>query len=249
MAVMMVMVNTAPWCSALYSVMAALTRSLVSAQWLADAIRNNLIGPKLRVLDSSWYLPKTKRDPKVEFVQKHIPGSSFFDIDECSDRTSGLDHMLPSPEHFSRYVGDLGIGNDTHVVVYDTSDFGSYSAPRVWWMFRLFGHSLVSVLDGGMKNWLAEGFAATSDYSKPSCALFKATLNRAWVKSYEDVLENTGTGRVQMVDARSAGRFRGTEPEPREGKMGSYFTQSLLLSKPAARQVFVCLFCFCCLLM
>ncbi|CAF95527.1 unnamed protein product [Tetraodon nigroviridis] len=111
--------------------MAAQIRSLVSAQWLADAIKNNLVGPKLRVLDTSWYLPKTKRDPKAEFVQKHIPGSSFFDIDECSDRSSALDHMLPSPELFSRYVGALGIGNDTHVVVYDTSDFGSYSAPRV----------------------------------------------------------------------------------------------------------------------
>ncbi|CAF95526.1 unnamed protein product [Tetraodon nigroviridis] len=131
-------------------------RSLVSAQWLADAIKNNLVGPKLRVLDTSWYLPKTKRDPKAEFVQKHIPGSSFFDIDECSDRSSALDHMLPSPELFSRYVGALGIGNDTHVVVYDTSDFGSYSAPRVWWMFRLFGHSLVSVLEGGWRSELAE---------------------------------------------------------------------------------------------
>lgn len=227
--------------------MAAQIRSLVSAQWLADAIRNNLIGPKLRVLDTSWYLPKTKRDPKAEFVQKHIPGSSFFDIDECSDRTSALDHMLPSPEHFSRYVGCLGIGNDTHVVVYDTSDFGSYSAPRVWWMFRLFGHSLVSVLDGGMKNWLAEGFATTSEYSKPSCAEFTATLNRAWVKSYEDVLENTRTGLVQMVDARSAGRFRGTEPEPREGELGSCLTESLLLSllsKPVACQVFWFYFVF-----
>lgn len=231
-----------------YSVMAAQTRSLVSTQWLADAIRNNLIGPSLRVLDTSWYLPKTKRDPKAEFAQKHIPGSSFFDIDECSDRTSALDHMLPSPEHFSQYVGGLGIGNDTHVVVYDTSDFGSYSAPRVWWMFRLFGHSLVSVLDGGMKNWLAEGFATTSDYTKPSCAQFTATLNRAWVKSYEDVLENTRTGLVQMVDARSAGRFRGTEPEPREGKMGSYLTHNLLsffLSLLPAEFFVLFISCFC----
>lgn len=223
--------------------MAAQTRSLVSAQWLAEAIRNNLIGPSLRVLDTSWYLPKTKRDPKAEFAQKHIPGSSFFDIDECSDRTSALDHMLPSPEHFSRYVGDLGIGNDTHVVVYDTSDFGSYSAPRVWWMFRLLGHSLVSVLDGGMKNWLAEGFATTPDYSRPSCAQFTATLNRAWVKSYEDVLENSRTGLVQMVDARSAGRFRGTEPEPREGKMGSYLTQNLMFSE--AKFFWSSCFCEC----
>lgn len=218
--------------------MAAQTRTLVSAQWLADAVRNNLIGAKLRVLDTSWYLAKTKRDPKAEFAQKHIPGASFFDIDECSDRTSALDHMLPGPEHFSQYVGGLGIGNNTHVVVYDTSRFGSYCAPRVWWMFRLFGHSRVSVLDGGMKNWLAEGFPTTSDHCKPSCAEFTATFNGARVKSYEDVLENSRTGLVQVVDARSAGRFRGTEPEPREGKRASDATRRLLWSKPAACQVF-----------
>lgn len=200
--------------------MAAQTRALVSAQWLADALRNNLIGPKLRVLDSSWYLPKTKRDPRAEFVQRHIPGSSFFDIDDCCDQTSALDHMLPTPGHFSRYVGDLGIGNDTHVVVYDTSDLGSFSAPRVWWMFRLFGHGSVSVLDGGMKNWLAGGFPVTSEHRAPESTEFRATENRSWVKSYEDVLDNIRTNKVQTVDARSAGRFRGTEPEPRDGEPG-----------------------------
>lgn len=199
--------------------MAAQTRALVSGQWLADAIRNNLIRSDIRILDTSWYLPKLKRNTKAEFAEKHIPGSSFFDIDECSDRNSEFDHMLPAAGHFSRYVGDLGIGNDTHVVVYDTSDFGSYSAPRVWWMFRLFGHSLVSVLDGGMKNWLADGLPVTSELPKPPERRdFKVTMNRSWVKSYEEVLENMRTEQVQVVDARSAGRFRGTEPEPREGE-------------------------------
>ncbi|XP_040047604.2 3-mercaptopyruvate sulfurtransferase [Gasterosteus aculeatus] len=196
--------------------MAAQTRALVSAQWLADALRSNLVGPKLRVLDSSWYLPKMKRDPRAEFAQKHIPGASFFDIDDCRDKSSAADHMLPTCGHFSRYAGDLGIGNGTHVVVYDTSDLGSFSAPRVWWMFRLFGHGSVSVLDGGMRSWLAGGHPVTCDDTEPERAEFEATLNPSWVKSYEDVLENIRTGKVQVVDARSAGRFRGTEPEPRE---------------------------------
>lgn len=156
-------------------------------------------------------------------MQTHIPGSSFFDIDECSDRSSALDHMLPTSSHFSQYVGDLGIGNDTHVVVYDTSDFGSYSAPRVWWMFRLFGHNLVSVLDGGMKNWLADGHPVTSEYSKPEHREFKAVINQSWVKSYEDLLENINTKQVQVVDARSAGRFRGVEPEPRDDTLPGHF--------------------------
>lgn len=199
--------------------MAAQTRALVSCQWLAEAVRNNLVGPKLRILDASWYLPKTKRDPRAEFTQKHIPGSSFFDIDDCSDKTSALDHMLPTPSHFSQYVGDLGIGSDTHVVVYDTSDFGSFGAPRVWWMFRLFGHSLVSVLDGGLRNWLADGYPVTADYCKPEFREYKAAVvDESWVKSYEDILENMKTKKVQVVDARSAGRFRGVEPEPRDGE-------------------------------
>uniref|UniRef100_A0A3Q2P9E6 Mercaptopyruvate sulfurtransferase n=1 Tax=Fundulus heteroclitus TaxID=8078 RepID=A0A3Q2P9E6_FUNHE len=189
--------------------MAAQIRAVVSAQWLANAVKTKLVGPKLRILDGSWYLAKSKRDAREEFSQKHIPGAS---------RSSPYDHMLPTSSDFSRYVGELGIENDTHVVVYDTSDFGSYSAPPLWWMFRVFGLGSVSVLDGGLKNWLAEGHPVTSDYSEPERRDFQASLNQSWVKSFEDVLENIKTKQVQVVDARSAGRFRGTEPEPREGE-------------------------------
>lgn len=201
--------------------MAASIRALVPGQWLAEAIGNKLVGPKLRILDTSWYLPKTKRDPRAEFAQKHIPGSSFFDIDDCCDKTSKLDHMLPTSDQFAQYVGDLGIGNETHVVVYDTSGLGSFSAPRVWWMFRVFGHMSVSVLDGGLKHWEANGHKVTSEPTTVERAHFTATLNQPWVKNYEEVLENVRTGgQVQVVDARSEGRFDGTEPEPREGKQG-----------------------------
>ncbi|KAM9745151.1 3-mercaptopyruvate sulfurtransferase-like [Menidia menidia] len=213
--------------------MAAQTRALVSSEWLADAIKNKLVGPKLRILDTSWYLAKTKRVPKDEFAQKHIPGASFFDLDECSDKSSKYDHMLPTPSHFSRYVEDLGIGSDTHVVVYDTSDFGAYSSPRVWWMFRLFGHNLVSVLDGGMKNWLANGHQVTPEHCKPERRDFRATLNASWVKTYEDILENINTKQVQVVDARSAGRFRGTEPEPRDDVRPGHFPGAINMPFPS----------------
>ncbi|XP_005806141.2 3-mercaptopyruvate sulfurtransferase-like [Xiphophorus maculatus] len=203
------------------------TPAVVSGQWLADAIQNKLVGPKLRILDGSWYLPKTKRDTREEFNQKHIPGASFFNIDECCDQSSPYDHMLPTPSDFSRYVSDLGIGNDTHVVVYDTSDFGSYTAPRLWWTFRVFGHSSVSVLDGGFKNWVADGHPVTSDYTKPEKRDFRASLNQSWVKSYEDVLQNIKTKQVQVVDSRSAGRFRGTEPEPREDILPGHFPETI----------------------
>ena len=198
--------------------MSAQTRALVTGKWLADAVRSRRVGPRLRVLDSSWYLAQARRDPRAEFQHSHIPGASFFDVDECSDKTSAFDHMVPSPAEFAEYVGRLGVANHTHVVVYDTSPLGSFSAPRVWWMFRLFGHPAVSVLDGGMKKWLAEGHPLTSDPSDPERARFEATVDRSLVKTYEDVLENIRTKRVQVVDARSAGRFRGVEPEPREGE-------------------------------
>uniref|UniRef100_A0A3B4ZT18 Thiosulfate sulfurtransferase n=1 Tax=Stegastes partitus TaxID=144197 RepID=A0A3B4ZT18_9TELE len=215
--------------------MAAQTRALVSAQWLINAVRTNQVGPKLRVLDGSYYVPKLQRSAKAEFAQRHVPGASFFDIDECSDQSSGLDHMLPDCSSFSRYVGELGIGNDTHVVVYDCSEFGSFSAPRVWWMFRVFGHSSVSVLDGGMRGWTAAGGPLTAESCRPERTDFRATLDPAWVKSYEEVLENIRTRQVQMVDARVEGRYRGTEPEPRDGKQRFWALNSLVSVHSVAR--------------
>lgn len=200
--------------------MAAQARALVAARWLADAVKSNRVGPNLRILDVSWYLPKMKRNACVEFEQTHIPGASFFDIDECCDKSSEFDHMLPTVGEFADYVGNLGIGNNTHVVVYDASDFGSFSAPRVWWMFRVFGHNSVSVLDGGLRNWLREGHPVTEQYSKPASAEFRASFNKSWVKIYEDVLNNIKTNEFQVVDARANGRFRGVEPEPRASKYG-----------------------------
>ncbi|OCT83186.1 hypothetical protein XELAEV_18025723mg [Xenopus laevis] len=129
-----------------------LPRALVSPRWLWDTLRNgSALSGTLRVLDASWHLPKSGRDGWREYKERHIPGSYFFDIDACSDRTSPYDHMLPTADQFSEYAGSLGISNDSHIVVYDASDFGSYSAPRVWWMFRIFGHPQVSVLDGGIE--------------------------------------------------------------------------------------------------
>ncbi|KAJ8386124.1 hypothetical protein AAFF_G00177180 [Aldrovandia affinis] len=207
--------------------MAIHTRALVAAKWLADAIKANKIGPSLRILDTSWYLPKLKRDAKKEFKESHIPGASFFDIDQCCDKTSQFDHMLPTEHEFENYVGKLGIGNETHVVVYDASHFGSFSAPRVWWMFRGFGHNLVSVLDGGLNNWVHEGLPVTAEYSNPEPVEFRASFNRSCVKSYEDVLGNLDSKQFQLVDARSEGRFRGIEPEPRDNTEPGHIPSSI----------------------
>ncbi|XP_061495022.1 3-mercaptopyruvate sulfurtransferase isoform X2 [Rhineura floridana] len=194
-----------------------LYRALVSAKWVSEAIKSSQAGLAVRLLDASWYLPKMKRNPRSEFEERHIPGAAFFDIDQCSDRTSPYDHMLPSPGDFAEYVGKLGVGSDSHVVVYDASDQGLFSAPRVWWMFRAFGHDAVSLLDGGLKNWLREGFPVSSGKSRPVCAEFHASLDKSLVKTHEDIKENIELRHFQVVDARPAGRFMGTEAEPREG--------------------------------
>lgn len=193
--------------------MALQVRAVLSSARLAEAVK---LQGKIRILDTSWYLPKQRRSAKVEFRRRHIQGAAFFDMDQCCDKTSPMDHMLPSEQRFADYVADLGIGGDTHVVVYDTSEFGAFSAPRVWWMFRVFGHSRVSMLSGGLRNWELEGRPVSDQHVRPAPAEFKASLNRSWIKTYEDILVNLDTKEFQVVDARPAGRFRGLEPEPRD---------------------------------
>lgn len=195
--------------------MALQARALVTSKSLTEALRAQ---GKMRILDTTWFLPKLRRSAKSEFKKKHIPGAAFFDIDQCCDKTSPLDHMLPSEKIFADYVGRLGVENDTHVVVYDASEFGSFSAPRVWWMFRVFGHSAVSLLNGGLRGWQQEGLPVSDKYVRPAPTEFKASLDRTWIKTYEDILDNIDTKKFQVVDARPAGRFKGVEPEPRDSK-------------------------------
>jgi len=181
--------------------------NLVSTDWLAA----HLGDANLVILDASWHLPTAKRDARGEFAAAHIPGARFFDLDKTSDRNMSLPHMLPKAEEFAKAMGALGIGNDTHVVAYDS--VGLFSAARCWWMFRVFGHDNVSVLDGGLKKWQAEGRTVESGEPKFSTTTFTAKLNASMVRSLEQV---AGTS-AQIADARSGTRFRGEEQEPRPG--------------------------------
>ncbi|XP_020838173.1 thiosulfate sulfurtransferase [Phascolarctos cinereus] len=190
-----------------------LYRALVSTKWLAESVRARKLGPGLRVLDVSWYPPR-QRNALQEYQQRHIPGASFFNIEECRDQQSPYEMMLPSEADFASYVGRLGISNSTHVVVYDGDDLGSFYGPRAWWMFRVFGHRTVSVLNGGFRNWLQEGHPVTSEPTNPEPAVFKATLDMSLLKTYEQMVENLESKRFQMVDSRSRGRYLGTEAEP-----------------------------------
>lgn len=185
--------------------------TLVSTDWLAAHMRD----PDLRIIDASWYMPAENRDPKAEYDAGHIPGARFFDIDEISDARSSLPHMAPSTEKFMSRMRAMGIGDGHQVVVYDGE--GVFSAPRVWWLFRLMGQMNVAVLDGGMKKWVAEGRAVEDMPPVIRDRHMMVRFQNQMVKDATQVAAAAKLGTPQIVDARSAARFAGSEPEPREG--------------------------------
>jgi thiosulfate/3-mercaptopyruvate sulfurtransferase len=169
----------------------------------------------VRIVDGSWHMPELNRDPRAEFEERHIPGAVFFDIDAIADAGSPLPHMLPDPETFARHTADLGLGDGAHIVVYDTTAVGS--AARVWWTLRAFGHDRIAVLDGGLRKWLAEGRPVEAGAPAPEARATAPRFEPRLVRDLEAVRANIESGREQVLDARSAGRFTGTEPEPRPG--------------------------------
>ncbi len=189
--------------------------ALVSTQWLAD----HLDDANLRILDATYFLPNQPRNADAEFLEQHIPGAVRFDIDAIRDEESSLPHMLPDPESFEAAVSALGIGSDSFVVCYDTH--GLMSAARPWWMFRVFGHDQVAVLDGGLPKWLKEGRPVASGEAqgrsggKP--AKFHARFRPELVTDLEGAVDAMEHPAIQIIDARSAGRFTGAEPEIRPG--------------------------------
>jgi thiosulfate/3-mercaptopyruvate sulfurtransferase len=197
--------------------------TVVSTEWLAK----HLGEPDLRVVDATWHMPHLQRDAHAEFIAAHIPGAVFFDIDRIADRATSLPHMLPPAEEFAATVGALGIGHGDRVVVYDAR--GVVSAARVWWTFRAFGHDRVAVLDGGLRAWKAEGRPIATGEPAPTRRTFHAVLRPELVRDLEAMRRNVATRGEQVVDARSRGRFEGTEPEPRAGLRGGHIPGSVNL--------------------
>lgn len=202
------------------------TEGLVSTAWLAERLDD----PRVKILDGTYHLPTVPRDADAEFLERHIPGAVRFDIDAVCDPNDPLPHMIPSAERFAEKVGALGIANADTVVVYDV--YGLQSAARTWWMFRLFGHDRVAVLDGGLPAWTAENRPLADGPSSPAPAVFEASLRPELVRGREDLMRNLDTGAEQVVDARSAGRFTGTEPEPRAGMRSGHIPGSRSLPFP-----------------
>ncbi len=191
-------------------------KTLVSTDWLAAHLRD----PDLRILDASWYLPDAGRDPKAEYAAGHIPGARFFDIDEIAEHRSALPHMAPPSEKFISRLRAMGVGDGHQVVVYDGA--GILSAPRVWWTFRLMGKTDVAVLDGGLPKWRAEG--CEIEDMEPIIRDRHMTVQRqaGLVKDVTQVAAASKLGDWEIVDARSAARFRGEAPEPRPGLRGGH---------------------------
>jgi thiosulfate/3-mercaptopyruvate sulfurtransferase len=172
-------------------------------------------------------MPHLARDATAEFLAEHLPGAVFFDIDAITDQKTTLPHMLPRAAQFARQVGALGIGSDDLVVAYDTR--GVVSAARVWWTFRAMGHERVAVLDGGLPRWRAEGRPVEQGKPRVRPRKFRARLRPALVRTLEAMQDNVESAREQVLDARSRGRFDGTEPEPRAGLRGGHIPKSLNL--------------------
>lgn len=185
--------------------------ALVSTDWLAEHLRD----PDIRVVDGTYFLPNVPRNADAEFLDRHIPGAVRFDIDAVKDANNPLPHMLPAAAEFAAKAGALGLGDGARIVAYD--GHGLMSAARVWWMFRVFGHDKVAVLDGGLPKWLAEGRPVQKGPAQPRPAVFTPRFRKQLVRGIDEVRAELESGRATVADARSAGRFSGAEPEIRPG--------------------------------
>ena len=186
-------------------------KNIVSTDWLEQ----HLEAPDIRIIDSSWYFPQEKRNAEQEFLECHIPGASFFDIDKIKDNDSDSPHMLPPSAMFNSTVRKLGIGDGHKVVIYD--GLGMRSAARLWWMFKVFGYSDVVVLDGGFPKWVKENRSTTADLTEKEIRHLTIYEDKSIVADRDDVLRATKLNHCSIIDARSEGRFMGTAPEPRSG--------------------------------
>ena len=184
---------------------------LVSTAWLAERLDD----PATRIVDGSWWMPTEARSGHAEFLEAHIPGAVFFDIDGIADPDTDLPHMLPSPEAFAQAAGRLGLDRDATIVAYDT--FGVRAAARVWWTLRVMGFEQVFVLDGGLRAWRAEGLPVDQGEPVVRPATVSHAFEPALLCNVDDVRALIGSKAAQIVDARGGPRFRGEVPEPRPG--------------------------------
>ena len=180
--------------------------ALVSSEWLQQHLKRE----KQVILDATFFLPRQKRDAQAENQHRHIPGALFFDIDEMADQANPLPHSLPNAEQFSAAVGKLGIDNETRVIVYDNNHF--FAAARAWWMFRVFGHDHVWILDGGLRHWMQLAFPIYTRQSVPEKKSFRPQFRPELVFDLPQMRQVQQSGARQILDARSEESFLGQRP-------------------------------------
>ncbi|MGA7712407.1 MAG: 3-mercaptopyruvate sulfurtransferase [Rhizomicrobium sp.] len=194
---------------------------LVSTDWLAERMHD----PNIRIADASWYMPQAGRNAKAEYAGGHIPGAVFFDIDDLSDETTSLPHMLAPAAKFADRMSNLGLGDGHSIVVYDGA--GIFSSARAWWMLRAMGHPDIAVLDGGMSKWRREGHPVDDLPVRPQAVNFTPRPDPTIIRAFSQMMENLKTHAAQIVDARGRPRFTAQEPEPRPGLRGGHIPGSL----------------------
>jgi thiosulfate/3-mercaptopyruvate sulfurtransferase len=182
--------------------------ALVSTNWLAE----HLTDPGLRILDCTWHHVSTNLDGRTQYRGRHLPGSVHFDIDHVADKSNPLPHMLPTQTDFANKVGLLGIGSDDQIVVYDRLCGGS-AAARAWWMFRVFGHEKVAMLDGGYGKWTKEKLPTNMSPVRPEPRSFTATFSPSLVRTLGEMQANLASSAEQVIDARGPGKFNGTQED------------------------------------
>ncbi|MGR8981745.1 MAG: 3-mercaptopyruvate sulfurtransferase [Gammaproteobacteria bacterium] len=195
--------------------------ALVSSEWL----RQNLSRPGQVILDATFFLPRQQRNAQEEFRLRHIPGAQFFDIDEIADQTSPLPHTLPGAEQFAEQAGRLGIDNDTRVIVYDNNHF--FASARVWWMFRVFGHTKVGILNGGLRHWKKLSFPLTDETARPVAKIFKAVFHPEFYVDLRQMRLIQQRETRQILDSRSEDSFNGQRPLSDPGLQPGHIPGSL----------------------
>ncbi|WP_176083255.1 3-mercaptopyruvate sulfurtransferase [Martelella sp. HB161492] len=192
------------------------SRFIVTPQWVEERIAS----PGFSIIDASWYLPAHGRDGAAEYAAAHVPSAVFFDHDRVADQSTGLPHSLPSPEQFAAEMERLGVSNRDLIVVYDGPGF--FSAPRLWWMLRIMGADAVFLMDGGFDGWKAASRPVETKTREARHVRFKTDFRSERVTSLAEMRQLVASGATQIADARGAGRFEASEPEPRPGMRGGH---------------------------
>ena len=198
-------------------------KQIVSTNW----VFKNINKKRLLIFDCSWHLPSENINASKYFLKCHINKSLFFDIDKISNQKSQFPHMAPKQNFFENKVRNLGVNSDSIIVVYDT--IGIYSSPRVWWLFKYFGHDKVFVMDGGLKKWIKEKKPITKKIINPKKGNFKGKLNKSLKVNYKFILKNILNKNITILDARSSERFFGIVKEPRKELNSGHIPKSINL--------------------